>query len=286
MGFYKRYAVLIGIFFLTCIVILLFSTPSVMFSSGVSFVDTELYRSSGNETYVTTKMDFGDNELVASFPSEMGEWEGYDYDSTGAAEQLGADVMLMRGYTYAGLYQPIFFLIMQARTESSFHPPTVCYPSQGYEIEEESSEQVLVTDIDWVGQQNTADISIPVKKLVVYKESKGNVTERRVVFYWYVKSNQFTSDTITMIRVSALAPIQGSYEGILDVMKSFTSDAFPHMFEVEDQENGQTLAARLTDFGIPGYLAIAFAICAPLSIIVYPGIRRIRGSRERPKLDV
>ena len=77
------------------------------------------------------------------------------------------------------------------------------------------------------------------------KESKGEedgngnkkVTQRRVVLYFYVKENPFTSDNITMVRVSAHAPLNGSYNGVLNVTKEFMGDTIPCMFEIREEEN-------------------------------------------------
>lgn len=282
MVFYKRYSVLFGLFALVCVIALLFSTPDSLFSRGVSFIDSELNRSSGNEAYVITKMNLGSQEHVSAFPTEIGEWKGYDYDATRVSEDLGADVVLLRGYDRPGLYQPIFFLIMQAKTSSSFHPPPICYPALGYEIEEEGREQVLVTDTSWTEATSSSSIWIPMKKLVVFKESDGEVQERRVVLYCYLKGNMVTSDTVNMIRVSALAPIDGSYEGILEVLKDFTAQSIPYMFEFRQEENRQTIAAILAEFGVGGYFAIALLLFTPVAIIAYPRIRGRPGSAKRP----
>ncbi|MEE8469712.1 MAG: exosortase-associated EpsI family protein [Dehalococcoidia bacterium] len=278
MAFVREYSTVIALFILVCIVILLLSIPEMVFSSGVSFIDTELHRSSGDEAYVRTKMDFGSQEHVSAFPTEFGKWKGYDYDPTEWEELLGADVIMLRGYSFPGLYQPLFLLIMQAKTESSFHPPTVCYAAQGYQVQEEGKEQVVVTDASWT--EATSSISIPLKKLVVIKESDGEITERRVVLFAYVKGNQYTSDAITMIRAEALAPIDGSYEGIMNVEKDFLALTIPLMFEPAEAEEWNPLAVRLVGSGVGGYFAIALMLFVPMAIIVYPRIKWGRESTE------
>ena len=86
-----------------------------------SFIDTELYSSSGNEASVRTKTDFGSRGYMAEFPREIGKGTGYDYDTTKYVEKLGADIMLLRNYEPSTFTQPLFFLFLQADTESSFH---------------------------------------------------------------------------------------------------------------------------------------------------------------------
>ena len=68
MSFYRRYSLLIGLLALVLVVVLLLSTPGAAFSSGVTLVDTELHRSSGDEAYVRTRMDLGSPEAVRAFP--------------------------------------------------------------------------------------------------------------------------------------------------------------------------------------------------------------------------
>lgn len=275
MKFYKRYSMLLGLLALALVVILLLTTPAFLLSSGNN-IDSTLHHSSGDKVYVATEMDFGSEEHLNTFPMKIEDWQGFDYDTTEIKEGLGVDIALLRGYTRPGIYQPIFFLIMQAQTEFSFHPPSICYPSQGYEIEELGEEKVLVTDIS--GTETWLNTMIPLGKLVVFKESSGEVTDRRVILYYYVKGNLFTSDTVTMIQVEALAPINGSYEGILKVAKDFISLTIPYMFEPNEEREWNPLALQLAESGISGYLAIALLLTIPLAIMIYPMTRGHRDS--------
>jgi len=133
----NRNSVILGITILIGIVLLLLTSPELLFAPGVTFIDTELYRSSGDEAYVRTKTDFGSQEYMATFPQEIGKWQGYDYDATQYIELLGADIIVLRRYEPKTFTQPVFLLIMQAQTESSFHPPDICVRAQRYEIQEE-----------------------------------------------------------------------------------------------------------------------------------------------------
>lgn len=278
MNLYRRYSLVIGLFVLIVIIVILLSKPGAIFTRGVSFINTDLYRSSRNELYVETNIDFGDNEFIQTLPLSIEGWQGYDYDSSSIEEYLGADVMLMRGYYHANTYQPVFFLIMQSKAGSSFHPPPVCYQAQGYKIEEEKTTEFTVSAQGWkegeLKDDTLTNISIPVKKLVVYKESDGNIIERRVVLYYYVESSKFTSDTITMIRISALAPNDGSYEDVLEIEKDFAAQIFPYMFDPSEDNDAGSLLSQLTGAGPFGLLAIIALFAFPLAIMIYPKIRR------------
>jgi len=230
-SFFEEYSRIIGLLLLEFTIITLFSTPSMILAKSITTIDTELPRASEDMNFVKTKMDFGNNEHMQAFPKQIGDWNASDYNTTGVAESLGADVMLLRAYSHPKLYQPVFFLIIQSKNRSSFHPPIVCYPALGYTIEEEGKEEVVVHNANWASKPVLGtwesrreelgyfNETISVKKLIVVKESEedGKVTERRVVPYFYVRENPFASSTVTMVRVSALAPLEGSYDGILNI---------------------------------------------------------------------
>ena len=285
-SFFEEYSKLIGLLLLGFTIITLFSTPSMILAKYITTVDTELSRASEDMHFVKTKMDFGNNEHMQAFPKQIGDWNASDYNTTGVAESLGADVMLLRAYSHPKLYQPVFFLIIQSKNRSSFHPPVVCYPALGYTIEEEGKAKIFVQNISWVEKplyslpepkRVYSNVTLPVKKLIVVKESgenkNKNVTERRVVLYFYVRENPFTSaGNFTMIRVSALAPLEGSYDGILNITREFMGDTFPCMFEMQKEE---PLILFILLASLAGKVVIGLLFLAPLVIIFYPEIRNM-----------
>ena len=289
-SYFERYSKVIGLFLLVSVMAVLFSTPSTIIARGITTIGTELSHATGDQTPVRTLMDFGNNEHINAFPTRIGEWTGSDYNTTGIAESLGADVMLLRAYSHPKLYQPVFFLIMQSNNRSSFHPPIVCYPALGYTIEEETKEEVPVHNVSWAAgsypryalyggleRDVTFNGSILVKKLIVVKESEeeGNkkVTERRVVLYFYVKESPFVSNTVTMVRVSALAPPEGSYEGILNITKGFMGDTIPCMFEIQKEEES-VLFTILISGSVAGKVVVVLLFLAPLILMFYPQLRK------------
>jgi len=280
MDFYKRYSVVLGLLALAVVVVLLLSTPGFVFSKGVTFIDTELNESSGDETYIKTKVDFGSNEHIQSFPRQIGKWMGSDYETTKLKETLGADVLLMRAYVHPEYYLPIFLLISQSNSESSFHGVPVCFRAMGYDVDSDIKDEILIPARYWVDtKEPTSDTSsIPIRRLLAHKESAGSITERRVVLYWYIKGNEFTSDTITMIRVSTTAPVEGSYDSIVELEKDFTSQCVPYLFELSDDETEQTLIVQLANSGPGGYALIVLLLSMPLGIILFPRICLFRNT--------
>jgi hypothetical protein len=253
----------------------------------VSVIDTELSRASGHETSVRTKMDFGNNEHVQAFPREIGDWQSIVFNTSKLAERLRADVMLLRayGHTYGNgtlRGKQVLLLIIQSDNRSSFHPPIVCYPAIGYKIEEETTEEIRVSNATWAQAPWYPNMeleepwifngSMSVKKLVISKESDGEVTKRKVALYFYVKDNPVITDTITMIRVSAHAPLNGSYVEALNLTKEFMGEVVPYMFEVREEE--EIIAAQLAKSGVGGWLIIGFLVSIPAGIFVYPRIKK------------
>ncbi|RZN33946.1 MAG: exosortase-associated EpsI family protein [Methanophagales archaeon ANME-1-THS] len=276
MRFFEEYARVIGFLLLTFVLILLFSTPSMLMTKSITTIGTELSYASGTETPVRTLVDFKNKEQMRAFPGQIGDWRSSEYNTTKIGEQLGAETLLMRAYFRPRVYQPVFFLILQSSNRSSFHPPPVCYAALGYSIEEEGTEDIVVQNLSWVQgrwrseQEATFNGTIAVKRLIVAKKSNGDgrVAERRVVLYFYVKDNPFTSDTVTMIRAEALAPLDGSYESVLMVMQEFMGDTIPCMFELQKDEP-PFIIILITGSGI-GKLALVLLLLVPLALIFYP----------------
>ena len=287
----EDYSTIIGTLALTFVVVLLLSTPGMLLAKQVSMMDTELSHASGHETSVKTKMDFGSNAHVQALPTKIGDWQSVgSCNKSQLAEQLGADVMLLRGYRQQGSYQTVFLLIIQSNNRSSFHPPIVCYPAVGYKIEEETTEEIRVSNAMWaeapwypnveLEEPGIFNGSMSAKKLVISKESDGKVTKRKVALYFYVKDNPIVTDKVTMIRVSAYAPINGSHEGALNLTKDFMGEVVPYMFEIREEE--EITAVQLAKSGIGGWLIIGILVSVPIGIIVYPRIKnrkRNKGSR-------
>lgn len=74
-----------------------------------------------------------------------------------------------------------------------------------------------------------------------------------------------------MVRVSALAPIEGSYDGVLNITKEFMSETIPCMFEMQKEESS-VLFILLSS--LAGKVLIGVLFLVPLVIIFYPEIKR------------
>jgi len=295
--FVEEYSKLIGLLLLSLVLILLFSSPSLLLAKNITTIDTELSHATNDAATVRARLDLGSSEHIRAFPMKIGDWRGMtsDLDTSRVAANLGADVMLMRDYWHAKAQQPVFFLIVQSSNRTSFHPPIVCYPAMGYEIEEEGKVRLAVQNTSWAerlaipetklgeavkGRLNESPYfngTISVKKLVVAKKKGdlGEVTERKVVLYFYLKEGSF-SDNFTMIRVSALAPTDeggDSYAEALNLTEELMADTFPCMFELRGGEE-PVLFILLSYGSVVGKVAVGLLFLVPLLVFFYPRIKR------------
>lgn len=146
--FLEEYCRLIGLVWLTFVIIILFSSPSQLLSKSITTIDTELSHASGEETPVRARMDFGNVEHMDAFPKTIGDWSGREFAASERYKQtLGADMLFMRAYWRPEIPHHVFFTIIQSNNRSSFHPPIVCYPALGYTIEEEGKERIRVHNV-------------------------------------------------------------------------------------------------------------------------------------------
>ena len=272
MNYYKRKNFIIGIILLSVVVIMLVISPVSFFSPMVT-LGNSLYSSASKEVSVQTKDNFGNQVVVENFPKIIGQWQGYDYPVAQYLSLLQADALLLRVYEPPTFSQPIFFTIVQSKSDASFHPPNVCFTAQGYKIEDQSQENVTITDAAWA--PDPSNITIPVNTMVVtLNNSDGTITERRLILYFYVKGNQFYSDTVTMVQLDAMIPLQGSYADNLTDEKAFLNDVIPTMFSSSTTDNTyHPIFLTLIDWGAGGYIVIALLILIPAAIIFYPKIK-------------
>ena len=271
---------------LTAIAVLLLSTPGMIFVEGVTFVDTEIQHSSGHETFVSTKLDFASGEEMRNFPEQIGNWSAKSYDKSSVEKSLGADVLISRTYWHKDYFKPVFFLIVQSDTVSSLHPPIVCYPALGWTIEKENPGAIAfnVTDVAWTRgsgwfsehEEHVFHGSISAKELVVHKEKDGEITDRRVVFYYFVKDEtRFVPTSITIIRISTQSASNNTDEAALELCEKLAGNTFPLMFEMRPPES-MLCEMLVAEHGAMGYFAIATMVFAPIAILLlsFPGVRR------------
>ena len=115
MRTYTRFTRLTGFMLLAIVFIILLTPPNTIFSQDVSFIYPSLDNPKADQISVKTKMDFGDQQHVESFPYEIEHWTARDRDPEDVQEtrkQLGADVLVERYYYKPGLWKGLTFMII------------------------------------------------------------------------------------------------------------------------------------------------------------------------------
>lgn len=272
MKHFDRRFLTTGIIIFSVIAILLIISPISFFSPMVT-LGNSLYTSSSGSVSVQTKENLGNQTVMENFPKSIDGWEGYDYPVEQYLALLKADAMLVRVYEPPTFSQPIFFTIVQSKSDFSFHNPSVCFTAQGYKIQDEGQESVVITDTAW--SREPTNITIPLNKLVATASNEdGALTERRLILYFYVKGNQFYSDTISMVQVDALIPLQGSYDDVLVQERTFLNKVIPLMFSPTQVDNAyHPIILTIIDWGVRGYIVIMILILIPAAVIFYPAIK-------------
>jgi hypothetical protein len=270
-----QYLILTGIGLLTIAVLILMITPSTFFSPMVTVIGGDPNKSTTNQVAVVTKTDFSDPTKIQDFPYDIGKWHGVDYDVGNLLGVLKAEAVLMRGYDPDTFTQPVFLVIVAGNSDSAIHEPHYCFTN----IQELVPEELVVSNINWAKGAST--ITLPINKLVSAPLNKdGLIRERRIVLYFYIKSNPLYSDMVTLVEVQALAPLQGSYEGTLKEEKEFLAQAVPYMFEPGNTSSEwHPLITTMAEKGSGGYILIAIMLLIPLSLILFPLIRRRGNTR-------
>ncbi len=277
----NQWSFIIGITLLVVAIVILCSAPGMFWASGLQFVDTELRGTSDTCIVVRTLSDFGDAQVMEALPLQQAGWSRSDEDLQNVATQLGAKTLLTWSCRHESTPHLIWFLILQSKDVSAFHPPAVCYQSQGWDIQEEEIITVRVDGNDWIESNlmnpssdgtPLIEVDINVNKLVITKQQGEMTWQRRVVLYYYIKpSKSVTPEEVTMIRVSAPVPVTGSYEHILKLEKLIIADTIPLMFESANEE--KIIARRLLDnSSLLGGLVIAVIVLIPIGLIMYPHI--------------
>lgn len=279
-----------GLILLIIAIVILISPPSVLFSQTIQIIDTEFTGSSGDEQHVRTMVDFGDTQVMENLPLEETGWTRITEDLSNTEQQLGADILLAWRCHHVSSSNRIWFLILQSKDVSSFHPPPVCYAALGYEILQEDTIDIAVSGDRWAATSSVNMLSeglffsgtMSTKRLVIAKDCDGRVCDKRVVLYFYIKPNiSETPNEITMVRVSAVVPANGSFDSIQELETKLIADAFPLMFESSNKERslGEWL---VEEWGIAGWITIAVAIMVPTGLLTYSIIRKRIHSKSAP----
>ena len=75
-------------------------------------------------------------------------------------------------------------------------------------------------------------------------------------------------------------PLNGSYEGTLNLTKEFMAEVVPYMFEVRKEE--EIVTVQLAKSGIGGWLIIGALVSVPLGLLFIRRLRNETMPQDRP----
>ncbi|MFC2040198.1 hypothetical protein ACFLTW_03365 [Chloroflexota bacterium] len=292
---YRQYLPLLGLFLLGIVFALLLSTPSNIFQQHIYF-STEKTINPATALLATEKIHIGNQEELSTIPDKIGDLQSIDFDGSALKEALMAETLLVREYFTEELTNSVFLLVVQSNSQSSIHPPPVCYKAQGYEIEKEGVEKIKLSNPDWLmtlptdmdslpmwAQESMTESplsgTIPVNSMIVVKRNGESIIERRIVLYFYLIDTSSVDEKFNMVRVSTLSSISDRYDSSIENAKNLMAQVVPLIFEPANKSNEDMLVERLAAMGIVGFCIISVLIAAPLSIIIYPKFIAIRKKR-------
>lgn len=253
------------------------STPSTIFAQSVSLVDTELRERGTEPQRVLTKMELGDAASLESVSEELGAWRmttEHDWDKV--ADILNTDVLLSRDYSHPNLIQPAHLLIIQSYNVSSFHPAPVCYRVQGWELPADGGRSVPVAvpnatwaESHWLSEAEPRAFNGTIEaKLfdVVKRDDDGNVTEKRVALYVYIKREDWrVTNSVTWVRTEIAVTPDTTAEQAAPVLADLLGAALPELFHFGDEDE-DTLGFSLLTGGVPGIAAFAAMLALPAAL--------------------
>jgi len=251
-SFWEEYIGVIGLFGLSAVFAILFSSPEDIFR-GTIIIDTGLHHKTPNELLAASDFDFYNQSDLERFPGEIEGWKSRDFSQAERQMQaLGADVLLLRMYSYEN--EKIEFILIHSKTKSSFHSPEVCFRANGWEIINKDIEPVNIPE--WGSK-------IWVNKLIV---QKGNT--KKVILYWYMWGQGITRNNKNCVLTRIEMSFVEDDAEVLGTGKTFIGKLLPDMYK--SRMASETIAEQMVDkFGILGAIIDVLLISLPLLMILY-----------------
>jgi len=175
-----------------------------------------------------------------SFPVNFKGWKGKDVDvSSEESTFLPEDTLFVKRYfDKPGIGEVYLVVVFSGKDRRSIHRPEVCYPSQGWSINNKSSYSI--------------EVDHPIKTLkttsldITFRKSKKGRTD--LVVYWFMGNNRITGTHLKRVLLTGLdrclygrnyrwaflrlsVPVIKTREQALSTAKEFIKDLFPYIVD-------------------------------------------------------
>jgi hypothetical protein len=180
-------------------------------NQGLQFVaDIDNWRRTDRERALSTEYDFQLGPNLAQLPLEMGEWQGVDVPQT----NLEVFILLEPEYYIFRRYRrpdgrSLWLSLIGSRKSKSFHPPQICYVSDGWQTDVSSDPVPL------------GDGELYALKVIA---NKNRITH--AVLYFFLWSDHSRDPTAGTVLFKVAAPVQGSLEETVAMEKTFIQQFF------------------------------------------------------------
>lgn len=222
---------------------------------------------------------------LSPVPAEIGRYYGEDVVLEGVPieDQLAAQAVLYRDYYEGARSEPLNLCLVYnyARRSNSFHDPHVCFPAQGYTLQDKGTYP-----LDIGGQQIRANLLGAEKNatswLVVYwylSDKKAlDVSGKRQGDFWdAVKTRlQRRLGVSTMVRVTA--PVSTSEQETMSRIQSFLNQIYPRILQVRADIAQPPMPATSMWVSGPGGKALLLALLGVPLALVAAGLAALRPS--------
>lgn len=185
-------------------------------SDGYEFViDIDNWQRTDRERAVSTPYDFNLNTDLKQVPLRLGDWTGEDIPQT----NLEVFILLEPEQYVQRLYRRpdgrfIWLSLIGSRKSKSFHPPQICYDTDGWRTEA-SSEQVPLAAGD-----------VYAFRVYAEKPLTDGGQARHVVLYFYLWPSYVRNPQAGMVLVKVTAPVYGTVEDSVALAREFLQQIF------------------------------------------------------------
>jgi len=268
----NQYKILIATLLLIGYIVLLLSPPELLLQRGV-MVDTTPYYNSPYKTWVRTRMELGDKEIINALPFNVGNWSGFSMEvKKNVFETLGADTILERAYRNTNDNNIVFFIIIRSKNISAFHNPKICYRYAGWDIVNETQISIKLNASRWCETQGLLDnkernvegedVEIKVNKLLIEKDKK-----QQLILYFYLKEFILSNspEEITLVRAETLVD---DTDRSIQRTSNLLGEILPYLF-IPVIDEGEPIAIQLYNtYGFTGVIIESIILLLPILYIL------------------
>ncbi len=173
-------------------------------------VDVDTWRRTPYQRVVRSPFDFDVRHDLHRIPLDVGPWHGVDVPQTNIEVfiLLEPEQYLQRRYTYTdGRF--LWLSVIGSRKERSFHPPEICYMSDGW-------------------QARVSDVDVPLRKgsIRALKVSARKGEWQHVVLYFFVWPDQARDLSRGVVMFKVTVPVTREEADALALARQFIREFF------------------------------------------------------------